>query len=356
MTPLLEQIEHFIGDPEGGDFEALALAAFAFQYQRIPPYRRLAESQGATPESITNWRQIPAVPVLAFKSLELRAAPAREIFRSSGTTGTRSVHHHPYPGLYRQVIDATFPTWCLPPGDPLGTRPPMLALVPPRSQQSDSSLGFMVDHLLQHHGAAESSTYAFGPQGVEVEVANEWCKARRREGCPVLVLATSFALAQWLEALVDTGSACPLPSGSAIFDTGGFKGRVRQTSPEQLLSGLRERFDIPPERVVREYGMTELTSQFYSPTLTGDLRTHFVGPPWLRARLLDPVTLSEVPRGDAGLVAVFDLANVGSAVHILTQDLGRAMECGFELLGRASESELRGCSLTVEELERGAVL
>ena len=29
---------------------------------------------------------------------------------------------------------------------------------------------------------------------------------------------------------------------------------------------------------------------------------------------------------------------------------------GFELLGRASEADLRGCSLTVEELERGTVL
>jgi hypothetical protein len=52
------------------------------------------------------------------------------------------------------------------------------------------------------------------------------------------------------------------------------------------------------------------------------------------------------------MIALFDLANLGSAVHLLTQDLGRAEEGGLRLLGRASEAELRGCSLTVEELRR----
>ena len=47
---------------------------------------------------------------------------------ASGTSGgERSVHHHPFPDLYRAAIDASFPAFCLPRGD----RPPMLALVPP---------------------------------------------------------------------------------------------------------------------------------------------------------------------------------------------------------------------------------
>ena len=51
-----------------------------------------------------------------------------------------------------------------------------------------------------------------------------------------------------------------------------------------------------------------------------------------------------------GLISVFDLANVGSAVHLLTEDLGIAEGDGFRLLGRAAGAELRGCSLVVEEL------
>jgi hypothetical protein len=353
VTSLIQQIENFIRHPQSGDFECLARRAFAFQYEQIEPYRRLADRQGISPQSITDWREIPPVPVLAFKTLKLHAAPALEVFRSSGTTGKRSVHHHPFPHLYRMVIDATFPTWCLPPRGPLHGRPSMLALIPPRAQQPDSSLGFMVDHVLRHHGAPDTNAYAFGPQGVDVNMANTWCRERRKEGSPVLVLATSFALAHWLQVLEATETSCPLPAGSTVFDTGGFKGQTREISRERLLQHIAKHLNVPPERVVREYGMTELTSQFYTPNLTGGGQQLFVGPPWLKARLLDPITLREVPPGTPGIVSVFDLANLGSAVHILTQDLGIAVDGGFELLGRASDSELRGCSLTVEELTQG---
>ena len=73
--------------------------------------------------------------------------------------------------------------------------------------------------------------------------------------------------------------------------------------------------------------------------------------------MLDPETLTEVPAGEPGLVSFFDLANVGSVLHIITQDLGvsdaslgEVGTSGFRLLGRASDAQLRGCSLTAEEL------
>lgn len=46
------------------------------------------------------------------------------------------------------------------------------------------------------------------------------------------------------------------------------------------------------------------------------------------------------------------LVHVVSAVHLLTEDLGVADGAGFRLAGRATGAELRGCSLTVERLER----
>ena len=51
-----------------------------------------------------------------------------------------------------------------------------------------------------------------------------------------------------------------------------------------------------------------------------------------------------------GRLALFDLANVGSVCHVLTEDLGVREDGAFRLLGRASGAELRGCSLTAEEL------
>lgn len=373
---MIERIAHFIQDPGAGTFEELALAVFAYQYERIEPYRRLCDARGATPASLADWRQVPPVPATAFRRLRLAAAPEQEIFRSSGTSGgeeARSVHHHPFPDLYRQTIDAAFPAHCLPGG---GAAPvPMLSLVPPRGQLPDSSLSFMIDHVLTRFGApAPETVVALGRRGVEMIPARSWAGARQRSGRPALVLATSLALAQWLDALERQDLRFRLPPGSAIFETGGYKGRTDDLSPARERQRLEERLGVPPGAVVREYGMTELTSQCYTRALAGGDPDLFFAPHWVRVRILDPETLEEARPGAPGLIAIFDLANLGSAAHLLTEDLGAAeaggegaggegraggvgarengADVGFRLLGRAAGAELRGCSLVAEELQR----
>lgn len=344
---LVNRISAYIDDPGGGDFETLAADAFSFQYENIPAFRRLCDGRGAVPGTTNSWREIPTVPALAFKSVQLAAAPAREVFRSSGTSSeSRSEHHHPYPDLYRQVIDASFPGACL---DRPGSLP-VLSLIPTREQAPDSSLAFMVDHILAGHGDPSSQTL-FGPRGVEATGVRSWLGARQRDGRPALILATAFALAQMLDGLDRLGLRFRLPAGSVVFETGGFKGRTREVSRDDLLERLGHHLGLPAGRVVREYGMTELTSQFYTGVLGGGDADLFLTAPWTRVRILSPETLDEQPPGEPGLVAIFDLANLGSAVHLLTEDLGVADGDGFRLLGRAAGAELRGCSLTVEELQ-----
>lgn len=349
---LIDRIASFVAEPTRDDFEALALAAFAFQHERIAPYRALCQRRGIRPEAITRWQDIPLVPTAAFRSLELGAAPAVETFRSSGTgegAERRSTHLHPYPELYRQVIDASFPVFCLPqPG-----RLPIASLVPPRADQPDSSLAFMAAHVLGRYGSAESIV-ALGARGLDFVALRSWCSARQRDRRPSLLFTTALALLSALERFERLGLRFRLPAGTVVFETGGFKGREREVTREELLARLEERFGVPANRVVREYGMTELTSQCYTRVLAEGDPDLFVSPPWVRVRVLDPQTLEEAPLGTTGLIAVLDLANVGSAVHLLTEDLGVAEEGGFRLAGRAAGAELRGCSLAAEEILRAA--
>jgi acyl-CoA synthetase (AMP-forming)/AMP-acid ligase II len=217
----------------------------------------------------------------------------------------------------------------------------------------------MIDHVLARFGSPES-VVACGRRGVEAAAARSWTAARQRAGRPVLVLATSLALDQWLGALERLGLRFRLPAGSAVFETGGFKGRAVELTPARQLERLEERLDVPPSAVVCEYGMTELTSQCYTLALHGGDPEVFVAPHWVRVRVLDPATLAEQAPGEPGLIAVFDLANLGSAAHLLTEDLGVLVPGrvgpeggqGFRLLGRAAGAELRGCSLAAEELQR----
>jgi len=344
MTQLLHRIERFIRGVDG-DFDALAAAAARFGYERVEPYRRLCDRRGITPEALEDWRLAPAVPTSAFKSLRLAAAEPLETFRSSGTTRgaeRRSVHYHSYPDLYRTVIDATFAAACLPAGS---GRLPILSLIPDRAIAPDSSLSFMAAHVFERH-AAHGSAWAASDSGFDLDLACRWLRTRA-EGEPVLVLATALALILLLDRLEgESGCAIRLPPGSRVFETGGFKGKRLETTPEAVRRRARTLLGLAPDAIVREYGMTELTSQAYSRPGGERLRT----PSWMPWRVLDPDTLEEVEEGQTGLLALFDLANLGSVCHVLTEDLGVREGSAFRLLGRASGAELRGCSLTAEEL------
>jgi hypothetical protein len=139
------------------------------------------------------------------------------------------------------------------------------------------------------------------------------------------------------------------------MDTGGFKGRSREVTREELYGGLEERLGIHAAWCVDEYGMTELSSQFYD-GVAGSAgppadRVHR-GPGWVRTVATDPETLRPLPHGSVGVLRHHDLANLHSVAAIQTADLGVTAEDGFRVLGRAAGAGPRGCSLAMEELLR----
>ncbi len=69
----------------------------------------------------------------------------------------------------------------------------------------------------------------------------------------------------------------------------------------------------------------------------------------MRSRVLDPLSGREMPPGERGVLAHCDLANFNSAIAILTEDVGIAVDGGFLLLGRAEGAAAKGCSLAVQE-------
>ncbi len=343
---LKEDIASFIGSGQG-DFSTLALRAFAWQYERIPPIRQLCDGLGLVPGDLNSWEDIPLVPTLAFKTQRLEAEPAREVFASSGTRDQgRSIHYHPYPELYRQVIEASFPQHCLPKGQ---RRIPILSLIPSREHAPESSLSFMIDHVVHCWGEGEAA-WGLRPRGIHFPTCRSWLSRSQRAQSPVLILATSFSLVNLLEKIENFSLRFRLPPGSRLFETGGYKGKTREVDRGELLKRLEYSMGLHSSSVIREYGMTELSSQCYALPQAGGGPSVFVTPPWMRHRILSPTTLEPVPPEEKGLVSFLDLANIGSAIHLLTEDLGVPLADGFHLEGRAPNAELRGCSLTAEAL------
>ncbi len=155
-----------------------------------------------------------------------------------------------------------------------------------------------------------------------------------------MLIAVTSALLRLADDGRDSGRRWQLPEGSLVVDTGGCKGYPRDVPRAAIVARYGEVFGVPPAQVVNEYGMTELCSQLYA-RATGPLEP----PPWMRTLVCDPLTGRPQPPGHAGLLRHFDLANLGSVVAIQTEDIGRQVDGGIELLGRAPRAEARGCSL-----------
>jgi len=138
-----------------------------------------------------------------------------------------------------------------------------------------------------------------------------------------------------------------------VMPTGGAKGKAQALDPIALRARVMNAFGIAAHQVVGEYGMTELSSQLYEAHPTRkDINLVpgvYYAPAWLDVCPVDGETLRPVPAGEAGLARFIDLANIDSAVSVVTQDLIRAHAGGFELVGRQTGAPSRGCSLSTEE-------
>ena len=174
-------------------------------------------------------------------------------------------------------------------------------------------------------------------------------------GYPVLLAGTAFAFVRWMDWLEERGICFELPANSRIMETGGFKGQSREVSRVELYELLGRLHGIPISSIISEYGMTEMLSQLYERTSviheTGEIEhLGYEPPPWVRSLVLDVNTLSELPAGEEGVLCHFDLANIGAAMAVLTEDVGATLENGaIRLVGRLKEAEQRGCSLAMDD-------
>jgi acyl-CoA synthetase (AMP-forming)/AMP-acid ligase II len=336
-------------------FEALALELFAFQYAHCAAYQRFCDGRGRSPASVRTWTEIPAVPTGAFKEVALTSFPlerAVHVFRTSGTTTrARGALHLDTLALYEASLLPAFRRHLLP-DCAAGTRIRMVVVAPSPEEAPDSSLSHMFGVALRALGT-EDSDFCVRDGAVDVDRALGLLESAAQ--APLLLCGTAFGLAHLLDALDARGRVLSLPASTRLMETGGFKGRARETSREDLYARIEARLGIPASRCVNQYGMTELGSQFYDSVLREPgARRRKLGPPWARVRLVDPDSGEAAAAGAPGAIVVFDLANTGSVLAIQTADLGRSVGDGFEVIGREPGAEERGCSIAADALLAGA--
>lgn len=332
------------------EFDQLARAIFAFQFEANPVYRAYCVQQQHTPETVQYWTDIPAVPTQAFKEFALTCFPVEQsiaTFQTSGTTQSKSgKHHFQTLELYEAAIQPNFLVHLL----PNDARLPMLVLTPAPEQAPHSSLAHMMGVVTKEFGSPESAFYIEGNNLLTEKLVRDLFQMQGAH-LPVFLLGTAFAFAHLFECCEKSNLHFDMADGSRVMETGGFKGRSREM-PQKDLYALFDRYlSIPASQIVNEYGMTELSTQFYDLTLrTGQQTDRKFVPPWARVQIIDPNTGREAAPSERGMIRVFDLANLWSVLCVQTEDLGVAHETGFEILGRTADTEVRGCSLNAEAL------
>jgi hypothetical protein len=336
-------------------FDALAVDLARYQARRVSGYARLCAARHVDPAAMRAAADAPAVPTDAFKHAEVFAfepALAAATFRTSGTTvGARGTHRMRHVGTYDHAALAFGRAMLA-----AGLRPPVPVLVvgPSPCEAPDSSLTHMnAVFALSWHGEVRDEDRFFVREG---SLDAEGLRARvasLEPATPAVVLATSFALVHLLDAIGT--ETLPLPRDSRVMQTGGFKGKSREVDANELRREVARVFDVHERSVIGEYGMTELSSQFWEGTVADPHARSgvYVEPPWARVVAVDPESLRPVANGEVGIARIEDLANVDSAFAVLTQDCVRRVPGGFELLGRAAGAPPRGCSISLDEMLGG---
>ncbi len=219
------------------DFIALARRVLGHQNRHNAAYARYARQLGVDLDNLPDPLTAPLVPTDGFKRQLLTAfdptlAVAR--FRSSGTTrADRSSHWFRTLEVMRAAISTSFERYVLT-GWSGDSACDIVVLAPTPRQAPSSSLYFMLGHVCWRYAAPGVRTHYFDDGGSDLDVRalcrrlEELC-ARER---PVLLLGPSFAYVHLFERMPHWRVS--LPVGSRLFETGGFKGKVRALPRSEL--------------------------------------------------------------------------------------------------------------------------
>ena len=369
LQRLTEKVAAFIRRADEGqtgesDLDDLAREVFAFQFEHIEPYRNLCRREGRTPDRVTSWRGIPAVPAQAFKQYSLfGAAPEAVVktFRSSGTSDAArtSQAHFSQSGL--DLMDVAVAANARRALFPDGRRTRILVLTPPPEKVPFMIMVHGMAHIIRTFGL-EQSRFLAGPGGLDFPTLWQELEGCQRAEIPVSLLGSSFGFVHFFDWMEREGRRLSLPPGSRLMDAGGYKGRSREVGRDEFVTWASSMIGVAGRSVINLLGMTEMASQIYD-RIAGDGPARMKAPPgWVRTEVVDPRRSGPngpepVADGAVGLLRHLDLANVERPAMIQSEDLGRRVapagpnaSAGFEILGRAKGAEPRGCSLSVEDV------
>lgn len=306
-------------------FEAAALDVFQHQFANNIWYNKWCNAIGRTqPKCLT---EIPFLPVSFFKTKQILSsnAPINKVFKSSGTTNTTTTSQHFVTNteIYLDAVNygfkqqfGTISNYCV------------LGLLPSYLQQGNSSLVYMVNHLITKSKHKNSGFYINNFEQLAYTI-----KHLITTGQKIWLIGVTYALLDFFEQY-------PMQlNNTIVLETGGMKGRKKEMVRAQIHEKLKKNSGM--QFISGEYGMTELLSHAY-------LQSNglFKPIPTMQLLLRKETDPFEVTENGRGLLNIIDLANINSCSFIAADDYGEVLKNReFSIFGRIDNSDIRGCSL-----------
>ena len=345
-------------------FNEYALEIFNYQYDYNKAYRIFCDSLYTDRDRITSWEKIPAIPVKAMKNAKFTTIDTDEYFLTSGTTfgkEKRGKHYYNDLSLYEIASIISFKDFVLSDfkigdNDLREIDASFLILGYPFYEMPNSSLYYMLD-LIDKSFNSLSSIFAYKKDGenldIDYDIAIDFINNNIDD--TIIVLGTSSAIYNLCKIIKDRNIKVNLSENSRIMDTGGVKGLSDDISRNELLNEFSSVFNIDKRNIINEYGMTELFSQYYSMNHydfvnNNEIDFGLYSSPWLKYLVVDPKDFRILDEGEKGIICHYDLLNISSVFALMTEDIGYIKNNRLYLEGRSKDADIRGCSLTVGEL------
>ncbi len=331
-------------------FNKLMLRCFAEQFASCVPYRQYCRKIGASPETVTEWHEIPAVSSYRHRERLDRlygAVKAEKLQRESWIVDLSHSRGPFFPderlvGLMSQVQLTAARRYLFPDI----ARMKMLFFVPQPRMAPGMVMASGLERFRREFGAS-GSRFLISFTGLDLKGFVADLREAERSGEPLAILGATHGLDYFMDACLKAGVGFRLPAGSRIMDSGGFMGRYVAAPPEQVFLNCERVFGVSRNYCVNALWICESSTVYFdallADTVAGEAgERRKIPPPWTRVLIVDPLTFRRVKPGETGLIRLFDLSNRGMAAVVQTDKMGYETGDGFEIIGKLDRSDPQG--------------
>jgi hypothetical protein len=318
--------------------------------ERCAMYGRIVDALFPDAASAKSLEELPYLPASLFKTHRLQSVPDDGIrlwLRSSGTSGQTPSQIAVDDVTARRQARALVASMKPAVG---GRRLPLLIADSENVLQRGSAFNARAAGILGFLSLGHDPLFALDEAGALREDAVR-AFLDRHARAPFLVFGFTWLV--WSRMFSELERKRLRLDGGILVHGGGWKKLAHEAvGPAEFRRRALESIGL--ERVHSYYGMVEQMGTAYLEGEDGLL----YAPPFADVVIRDPVSLRALPPGEVGLVQTLSLVPTSYPGHsILTEDLGRVVSIdagaggrlgkAIEVLGRAPQVEIRGCSDTM---------